>query len=197
MKKAFKTINRGAVMLLVLVMGMSIYCIIQSGIDKKTHAELRDIATEFIADSANRVIIPEAMRSSDGFDATAISGLSENYRTVGSGSWSRFYSDNIQIRKFASEWFETALQVQYGMNTYILSSEPKIDEFGRFRTYRDEATLDFTVTDTRRILMPNGEETLSILSFPESLSFIRENDRWVIVQYSSARLADALAGYSE
>jgi hypothetical protein len=83
------------------------------------------------------------------------------------------------------------------MNTYILSSEPKIDEFGRFRTYRDEATLDFTVTDTRRILMPNGEETLSILSFPESLSFIRENDRWVIVQYSSARLADALAGYSE
>ncbi|MDD4094998.1 MAG: hypothetical protein PHP22_01995 [Oscillospiraceae bacterium] len=197
MKKAFKQINRGAVMLLVLVMGMSIYCIIQSGIDKKTHAELRDIATEFIADSANRVIIPEAMRSSDGSDATAISGLSENYRTVGSGSWSRFYSDNIQIRQFASEWFETALQVQYGMNTYILSSEPKIDEFGRFRTYRDEATLDFTVTDTRRILMPNGEETLSILSFPESLSFIRENDRWVIVQYSSARLADALAGYSE
>lgn len=197
MKNSLKRINRGAVMFFVLLLGMSIYFIIQSGSDKKTQAELRNIATDFIAETAKHVIIPESMRASEGSDATAVSELAEYYKTARTGPWGRFYSDNIQLRQFASVWFETALQVQYGMNTYILSSEPKIDKFVRFSAYRDEATLEFTVTDTRMILMPNGEETLSILSFSESLSFIRENDRWVIVQYSSSRLADALAEYSE
>ncbi len=196
MKKAFKTINRGAVMLLILVMGVGIYFVIQSNIDKKTQAELRDMATDFIAETAKSVIIPESMRDSNGSGATAISGLAENYRTARSGSSGRFYSDNIQLRQFSSEWFETALQLQYGSNTYILSSEPTIDKFLRFSTYRDEAILEFTVTDTRMILKPNGEETLSILSFSETLSFIRENDRWVIVQYSTPRLAGSLSGYS-
>ncbi len=196
MKNALKRINRGSVMLLILVLGMSIYFIIQSQSDKKTRSELQNIATDFIADTAKQVIIPESMRASSESEPVGVSELAEKYETVGVGSRNRFYSDNVQLRQFASAWLETSLQMQTGLNTYILSSEPQIDRFDRFNVYRDEASLSFTVTDTRKILMPNGEETLSVLTFTEYLNFIREDDRWVIIQYSSPRLADSLAGYS-
>ncbi len=196
MKNALKRINRGSVMLLILVLGMSIYFIIQSQSDKKTRSELQNIATDFIADTAKQVIIPESMRASSESEPVGVSELAEKYETVGVGSRNRFYSDNVQLRQFASAWLETSLQMQTGLNTYILSSEPQIDRFDRFNVYRDEASLSFTVTDTRKILMPNGEETLSVLTFTEYLNFIREDDRWVIFQYSSPRLADSLAGYS-
>lgn len=197
MIKHLNKINRGLVFFLILLSVVTIYLIVRAQSDKKLQPELQDIASDFVTDAADLVVLPENYREVSWdkgyYDLDAFTEIA-NSRTE---KLSHYYSDNEAIREYSSTWMRMSFMQQTSESVYILSSQPVIEKFGSFSVYKDTATLSFVLSDTITVLVANGREiTTELNNEVETITFSKEGDHWVISNYETNRLSYGLWEYN-
>ncbi len=192
MRKYLKLINRGLILFLVLIMGVAIYLAVQNQEARKIRPELEKTAEEFVAEAAKLVVMPESLRLLP-YEGFYESDALNQHIGDQSDKLSIYYSDNEAIREYSSMWLSMSFSTQYSESVFILSSQPKIVKFDNFSVYKGKATLTFSIEDTMTLLMPDGEEqTEGMYGRLETITFIKEGNRWVINSYESSRLSSDL-----
>lgn len=194
MKKMLKQTNRGLILFGVLLIGVIVYLIVQAQLDQKLEPKLQAIAENFIADTGSQVILPEELRKTDvqsSYPSDSVNESLARAAEAGEGELS-YYSSNDALREYTLYWLQDIYDAQIFSESYILSSQPEITKFGSFSVYKGKATLEIRVTDTYSLLFKDGTTVESDEDFNETLTFEKEDGRWVITNYETYRLTDGL-----
>ncbi|MDD3959341.1 MAG: hypothetical protein PHF65_03995 [Oscillospiraceae bacterium] len=188
MKKGLKRINRGLVLFLVVLIGVLTYLVVQSQIDKKLEPQLRATAEKFVTESAKLLVLPEEVRNMSREAYYSEYEVNSEYWDEFSKPLSGFYSNNNLMREYSEFWFINAVGAQQNAGVYILSSTPRVLSFGQFSVYKGTATLKMKVADSVILLTREGNERIVDQTFDETITFVWDEDRWVVSGYQSGRV---------
>jgi hypothetical protein len=186
--KILHNLNRGFLLSVAILLCVVIFLILQGRADDKLEPELKAIAEDFIADSDTVVILPEEYRVL-GENPGEFQDNYMDYMQIIEDSASKdnqFYSDNPELREYSLSWLQNCAGSQISNQTYITSIKSEITKFNSFSVYKGKATLAYDVLCTGEMLTAAGTEALAFQG-TDTLTFERENGKWVITNYQTSR----------
>lgn len=187
--KVLQNLNRGFLLSVAIILSVVIFLIFQGIADDRLEPELKAMAEDFIADSNKVVVLPEEYRvfSESGVSNAPYDDDFMNMVTQSSSVNTRFYSNNPSLRKYSLSWLNSSFLTQRSSQTYFTSLETEIVKFNSFSVYNGKATLSFDVLFSGEMLTINGISTIDPVRQSETLTFEKEDDKWIITNYDTYR----------
>lgn len=178
-------INRGALLFILLIIGIITYLVMLSFVRSKDEADIKALCSSYVSVETDLNMLPEKYR--DGSYKISAEELDARIKDM-KDAIKLYYIDNEKAYNYLVKNLEASLTLQAGGGNIIKSYSKVIVDYDDF-IYRDNyVEVNFT-TETVREDILNGEETSKSFLIDDTLIVQKVDGKWKVV-YSSLNNGD-------
>ena len=185
MKKWWQNINRGILLLIVVLLGLSVYLLVDAANTRKEKKVVRELSSEYARESSCLYQFPSGSDfwSWNGLDSDEIlPALLSQAEPL-----NRFFCDNEAVRKNEISKCWTFFRESFFMQMCPLSVTKTPVEIKISEIYNGSASVSVYSRTTIEYTDKNGKQTMNEIDTTDSLVFHHIDGEWKLVKADSTR----------
>lgn len=183
MKKWWQQVNRGLLLLALVVLAVSVYLIIESANIKKDKAAIKELSKQFITESSAYFICPsdfEFWEQEEFTEESLSKAMASQLAPVSS-----YYCENEAVRN---------MQINYYFRFFASTRENQICPVNCVRKplkidikeiYNDSATVVVNTQTTMDYMTEDENRMSEVITSDETLLFLKQDGEWKLVSVKS------------
>ncbi|MBQ0011162.1 MAG: hypothetical protein KBT07_00470 [Clostridiales bacterium] len=191
MKRWLQRANRGEVLLLLLLVGVVIYCCIDAQHNRKQRDRIKEVVYRHVEESTTLYSFPEIpdLSPQNAFDMSNEDCAPLYDRAL---ALNRDLAENEAIRQELANKYVSILQVlAVNFRMYPTACTRQITAFNILEIYHDSATVRLEIENSFTLSDKEGKNYVNSLTSNEDYYLLMVDGQWKIISIDSSILSDS------